>query len=269
MVLEASERVRSRLPAYDLTQQETLFELNYEPSRLLDEIFRNLGWIAEQPILLNSYKEKPLMYDSEYQTEYDSLMNCILSAGDRYANKRPNWYPLIYFGTIESIVETSVRLLKLNNNINIRNSIFNPLYTIFRYFEKALEANNVKGVAYAFTKLDQLYEYLNKEGIEESAGQAVELIVEMGVLVSDRKDINNFSGSSLFKEILELLAKSIHDDKIRHALHEANIKFSLWYKGDSVWQFITELGGLRQNNFGFMFDWRTGRLYADDDPRRH
>lgn len=37
---------------------------------------------------------------------------------------------------------------------------------------------------------------------------------------------------------------------------------------DSDRGFMVEMGKRLQTNFGFIFDWSTGELYPEDDPRR-
>jgi hypothetical protein len=250
---------------------DILFELKDEPTGLMDEIFRNLGWISEQSKFKDAFKISPIMYDSGHQTEYDSLMNCILSAGDKYINKRPNWYPLVYIGAVRSILESTISILLGKKELTERqNNIFSLIYTIFRYFEAALEIGNINGIKLAYSSISQIYEYLKDTGYDKAIEQTVNLITDMGARISDREDLTLFgSNKPIFEDIIELLSRDNHPGIIQLTLHEAYIHRHTEFQNDHFWKFVKKLGKLRKTNFDFMFDWETGEPYAKDDPRRH
>lgn len=52
-----------------------------------DQTFRDLGWLGERLLEKKGFESKPVMYDIEYSTEYDELMNILLTFGSTYSSK--------------------------------------------------------------------------------------------------------------------------------------------------------------------------------------
>jgi hypothetical protein len=236
---------------------------------LLEEIFRHLGWLGERLLAQTDIEEKPLMYDEQYSSEYDVLINILLSYSYEYNNNYPNKYPLMYFDAIWVVFEKLVKIYKKTNNVGVKNRLFDCVYTYSSFAIDAIDASNNNGATLASMDLKKSYEYLTNEEVDNVAKDALELMVEVAVkAVSNRDNLKetSFIGWSIEDELKKEIVLSEFPSTVKNAIREVYIKTN--EKHDIVFEFIKQLAFKMNTNFGFMFDYRTGEMYPDDDPRR-
>ena len=102
--------------------------------------------------------------------------------------------------------------------------------------------------------------------MEESAKEAIGLLVRIGGIAARHRDklekVDFLSSRSIDQYVMEILEKSLLRDQVISEVRESYIHL------DSDRSFMVEMGRRLETNFGFMFDWTTGELYPEDDPRR-
>lgn len=232
----------------------------------LDEIFRHLGWLGERLISRHGIEEKPLMRDHKYFNEYDQLFEILLTCSHEYNNKYQTSYPLIYFDFVDVIFLQLVSVAKKAQSQVLKENIFSCLYVYSSFAEVAIPKGNSNGAALATTRLKDSYDKLVSEGLEESANEAIGLLVIIGGMAARYKDklqkVEFIRGGLIDQYIKDTIVTSPCRDKIISAIREARIH------QDADWDFVVEMGKRLETNFGFMFDWTTGELYPEDDPRR-
>jgi len=243
------------------------FEKGIEDNKnWLDEIFRHLGWLGERLISRHGIEEKPLMRDYQYFNEYDQLFEVLLTCSHEYNNKYPTSYPLIYFDFVDVIFLQLVSVAKKTQSQRLKENIFSCLYVYSSFAEVAIPKGNSNGAALATIRLKGSYDALVSEGLEESAKEAIGLLVIIGGMAARHKDklqkVEFIREGLIDQYIMDTIVTSPFCDKISYAIREAYIR------QDADWDFVIEMGKRLETNFGFMFDWRTGELYQQDDPRR-
>jgi len=243
------------------------FEKGIEDNKnWLDEIFRHLGWLGERLISRHGIEEKPLMRDYQYFNEYDQLFEVLLTCSHEYNNKYPTSYPLIYFDFVDVILLQLVPVAKKTQSQRLKENIFSCLYVYSSFAEAAIPKGNSNGAALATARLKESYDKLVSEGLEESAKEAIGLLVIIGGMAARHKDklqkVEFVRGGLIDQYIMDTIVTSPFRDKISYTIWEAYIR------QDADWDFVLEMGKRLGTNFGFMFDWTTGELYPDDDPRR-
>jgi len=231
----------------------------------LNEIFRDLGWLGERLISRLGIEEKPLMLDHDYSNEYDQLLEALSSFSYEYNNKYPNSYPIIFFDFVDVMFHQIISISKKTESRRLKENIFDCLDTYFSFAEVAIPKSNSNGAALAIVRLEATYEKLTSEGMEESAKEAIGLLVRLGGVAADHRDKLvrvKFVGKPIDEYIIDIAVGSPFRDKVVNTVRETYLHF------DSDWNFVIEMGKRLETNFGFMFDWTTGELYPDDDPRR-
>lgn len=136
--------------------------------------------------------------------------------------------------------------------------------------EPALRASNAPGVALAVTRLTRFYDELIEKKLDDCAADVIDLLVHATCVTAalDEKSTRvEFLPEGIVEHVAKVLASSPFHKPITTAIREALIK-SHGPEHKKVWEFITKLGKMMGTNFGFMFDWTTGKLYPEDDPRR-
>jgi hypothetical protein len=229
----------------------------------LNEIFRQLGWLAERLISREGIEERPLMLDSH--TEFDEIFEAILSHKYKYNFNYPTSYPLIYFDAIYVLFRQLMLAFNKTPSTTLKEYIFNCLYVYSSFAEAAIPQGNSKGAALAVSRLRECYDKLVSENLEECAKEAIGLLVRIGDIAAyhkDKLDKVELLSKRIDEEIMDIAEKSPYRDKVISEVFESHIHL------DSDWDFIVELGRRMKTNFGFMFDWTTGELYPEDDPRR-
>lgn len=233
----------------------------------LNEIFKNLGWLGERLISQRGIETKPLMRDFEYSSEYDALLGALLTFGDKYRTAFPTSYPFIFFDAIDVVFRQLVPILKQNSKSRIRENVFDCLYTYSSFAEAAIPKRNARGAALAALRLRQEYEILLSDGLDDQAKEALKLLIFLGALAFEHKDtlesVEFLANKSLADYCMDIAVASPYRDVTVSQVRESYIRSDF-----SKWSYVLEMGKRLGTNFGFMFDWTTGELYPEDDPRR-
>jgi hypothetical protein len=243
------------------------FESGIEDNRdWLDEIFRDLGWLGERLISQQGIEEKPIMSDHDYFNEYDRLYEALSSFGYDYSYKYPTAYPLIYFDAVRVVFLQLVPAFKKCQNPRLKGNIFSLMYVYASFAEAAIPNGNSIGAALAASHLKRSYNDLLSQGPEESAKEAIKLLVRIGGIAARHKDklekVDFLGNQTIDEFIIDIVVSSPFQEDVIYEVREAYIG------SDLDWNFVTKMGKLLGTNFGFMFDCSTGELYAEDDPRR-
>ena len=217
-------------------------------------------------IVIADIEEKPLMYDEDYYSEYDSIFNAILTYEYKLSRDFPKKDPLIYFDAVDVLSRKLIKKLKPNQTSGeIHDNFYSCCYCFFTFVEKAIKVNNSKSVALSIMRLKSLYNILVEKHQENLASEIVVLLVyidvllyknsfQMGEWISQKNDLNTLILESPFRK------------KIEYAINESYIKNISDSK--SLWDYLTSMGKKMNTNFGFMFDPVTGQTYSENDPRR-
>lgn len=244
---------------------EDLKEEDYGFGRA-ESVFKILGWISERLLSKIDIEEKPLMYDEDYYSEYDSIFNAILTYEYKLSRDFPKKDPLIYFDAVDVLSRKLIKKLKPNQTSGeIHDNFYSCCYCFFTFVEKAIKVNNSKSVALSIMRLKSLYNILVEKHQENLASEIVVLLVyidvllyknsfQMGEWISQKNDLNTLILESPFRK------------KIEYAINESYIKNISGSK--SLWDYLTSMGKKMNTNFGFMFDPVTGQTYSENDPRR-
>ena len=237
--------------------------------RWLEDVFRGLGWLGERLLAKQGIEEKPIIYDDSYSNEYDQLLNAIFSFESEYNYQYPGSYPLIYFDAVHVILLQLIASYKKTKIYDVKNHIFSCIYVYSSFAKAAMEKENSNGAGLAAMNLKQGYDELIKEGLDESAKEALKLLIDVGGEAAGYKDKLK-KVEFLSKTIDEYIIDIVESTPFRAELNEEIREIYITGGGnrDNIWKFIKDLGKRLRTNFGFMFDWKTGKLYSEDDPRR-
>jgi hypothetical protein len=138
------------------------------------------------------------------------------------------------------------------------------------FVEPALRASNGDGAALAVLRLRECYEKCGENDVNDIAEDAVDRLVHVGAVgaaLEDKASSSELLHEGISESVSQILTTSPFTNAITRAVREVFIK-SYEYDHNKVWEFILKLGAGMETNFGFMFDWTTGKTYSDDDPRR-
>lgn len=104
-------------------------------------------------------------------------------------------------------------------------------------------------------------------GAEGILGCLADVTVEAGQVAEDI-GLEWFAGGPAVDKAIDALS-NIPTQYWKHAIDEGQMRRIAEKPGqDARWRFTTKAGARLRTNFGMMFDWETGELYPDNDPRR-
>jgi hypothetical protein len=95
---------------------------------ILDRSLGDLGWLGERVLEKIGLETKPKMYDTEYSTEYEDVLNILLSFGSLFSDKYPTGYPLICFDSLMVIASKLVELRCKDSKIIRSKTIWIPVH---------------------------------------------------------------------------------------------------------------------------------------------
>jgi len=241
-------------------------------SDILDQIYRNVGWLGEQLLIEETPVKKPLMVDYEYVTNYDSLLECIYLIGMELEEKEKGGYPLIFFDAIHVVIRKIIELYEEYKDVNnFDEDIFSLSYIFYSYAQSALKEKNSKGFSLAVLRINQVLRYLSENNIDTPINGLVELLVDLAMASSgnsDKLEIVDFIGKEVHEWILENLISLGKPAIVERAVYSMFLSFHKDGDWDATWRFIKKMGVQFGTNFKLMFDWTTGENYPPDDPRR-
>ena len=156
---------------------------------ILDEAFRHLGWLGERLLSKTGFEDRPLMSDRSYQTEYDHLLNTLLSFSSKFYMEGRDQYPLIYFDAIYVMFRQLISLrLKNRDNVDLRQHLFGCFHIYCAFAGPAIASGNNNGAALAALRLKTCYEELLKNDLQDSATEAIQLLVTIGTAAAAKKE---------------------------------------------------------------------------------
>jgi hypothetical protein len=234
-----------------------------EYEELLKDLFRHVGWLGERLLSKTGVEERPLMIDHTYTTQYDCLLEAILTYGHAINDKRPDMYPLIYFDAVHVVVLQCARLLQEQKDgatrRRLRDNLFSLIYTFVSFANAAIRTGNSDGAGLAVMRLKESYELLVQKEMNDLAEELIIVITELGgnaAGLSDRLTSVEFLDKAISDYIIDIVASARHTNKIAGAAMEIVIRG----EGDHArrLEFLKRLGRRMQTNFGLNFDWGTG-----------
>jgi len=237
---------------------------------LLDDLFRDIGWLGERLLMKLPIEPLPLMINFGYSTEFDSLFNCLLAFDRLYSDEQPGAYPLIYFDALMVVIKQIVNINHEVRTEQLDEKLFEIIFTFEAFASAAIKAGNSKGASLAALRIKESLDEITKAGLKDLTKEPIGSLVRVGMNAAGNqeklKEVEFMSGR-LDLWAIDTLAKS--GANIDHEVMDSYIHSTLEVKNhDAVWEFITKLGVRMGTNFGFIFDCRTGELYPEGDPRR-
>ena len=241
------------------------------PKDVLDDVFRSVGWLGERMLSKVPLEDSPLMLNYEYSSEYDALLNCLLSFEYIYSERHPASYPLIYFDALYVVLRKLIEIYTKDRHRKLEENILSIGYAFLSFAERAIAAKNASGAALAVLRVWDAYEELKDAGLDNQALSVIKPLVRVGILAfdyQDRLESVDFMPKTIHEWISEKLAGS--GEQLEGAVMDAYIHGATEtrVRHDSAWAFITNLGKRMGTNFGLMFDPSTGQTYPENDPRR-
>ncbi len=239
---------------------------------ILDEAFRNLGWLGEKLFAGKVLEPEPLMYDSEYYTEYDALLNCLYEIRSEYEHRHANSYPLVFFDAIMVVLNAATQaFLADRKNTKLKHMLYDLPNTFYRFADKAIATENGDGAMWAVIQLIRSYQDMIQKNLGDQASDIADMLIRLtGTAISKKSDLdlknrwNTDIDIWIMKELENASFAYIRSgDVVEVYTHSAGMG-----KHDEIWAFIKQLGVKMGTNFGFMFDHETGEDYPEEDPRR-
>ena len=241
----------------------------------IDEVFRQLGWIGERLITKKEIEKKPLIYDSEYQNEYDVFLNVLLGYGYKYNHESPNVYPLIYFDAVDVVFFQLLKIYAAKDKegqdvSGLKDTLFSLVHVFSSFALDAVKAGNIDGVSLAALRLRGAYKEAEELGAEKCSKDIIGEIVRVSMAVGANQEIlkkpSHMGISSFIKDLDDIIATSPYNKEINAEIQDFSFRVGGNY--EESWKHIRSLGIKRRTNFGMMFDEVTGEPYSDGDPRR-
>jgi len=244
-----------------------------------EEICRSFGWLGEH-LIMKGIPIGPLMPNYDLTGELDSLINCIDKIKSALLKGKLEIFSQTYYSAIEVIT------LKFIEKGNEKQTFESPLISIIQCIaecgEEAAKLGISSIVSHSVYWLREIYERTkNIKWFKELPQDIVNWMAGIGALAAcnNRPITDSREASILFfrpttgkQDLIEIVIQemgNINDEKrITNAMHNIYGKYPGEDCYKAVWEFITRMGKVCKSNFGFMFDWDTGEIYAPADPRR-
>ncbi len=254
---------------FDLLVEEPKEPRGDNRLNVLDNIFRYVGWLGERLLMKLPLEESPLMSNYDYNTEYDALLNCLLTFSHRYDREQPRAYPLIYFDALYVVLKQIVRINQRVKVQHLDENTFDIVFAFDSFAEEAIQVGNSEGAALAAIRLKEAYEEIRRAGINNLANDTIKLLVRIGRLAAGNKEYLHpvpFMSTPLDVWAADNLVRS--GASIEREVSDCYIHIYEVKNRDAVWDFITKLGMRLGSNFGLAFDPATGKTYPEGDLRR-
>ena len=237
--------------------------------RILDTIFRSIGWLGERLLTKLPIEDTPIMMNYDYSTNYGSLLNCLVSLGDRYDHDHPNLYPLIYFDAIYVVIKKLIKINKVEDLRRLEENIYDFAFAFRSYAESAIRVGNINGAYLAAMRIKETYEIVKEASMDKLAENVIKLMVRIGFMAASIKDKLS-TVSSMVKPLEQFAADALVESgvSIKDEVLDNYLDINSHLDHDASWNFLVNLGMRLRTNFGFTFDPSTGKMYPDDDTRR-
>lgn len=228
-----------------------------EPYPPMDDIFRSLGRLGEKYLESHAPERKTIMQDS-HGTEFDSLVNAVLSFGWVYSNNNTeNSYPLIYFDALYVIGKKLINYYVSSSESDpyasdISNMLLSLMYEHLSYGEAACLAKNNDGAWLSVSGLRRFIEIFesSKHG-GRLKKHTLEAVLKLGAAayVNDVKPSKKHSSlGSVQDYVLEILSSHSAGVDLSNEGFEIYIKSS----GDNTEKtsvYLKKVGPILGTNF--------------------
>ena len=245
---------------------------NNRRERILDDVFRHLGWLSERLLTKNGINERPVMYDDNYEDEFSILYNALFHFDHIYNYKYIDAYPIIFFDAIQVLYDEMLKIYaKLDDNedsfsnkrAHIKDWLFSCAYVFSSFSSNAIRVSNGDGVSLAGLKLKQVYKSAVKVKADDLAKDIVELLVRLYIqcgtnpekIVGDR-----YGTKTVLEDTEEVILGSAYRQNITSAVFENYLKIDE-SGSKNKYEYIKSLGKKMNSNFGLRFDPSTGNEY--------
>jgi hypothetical protein len=231
-------------------------------SDILNEVFRSLGWLAERLLEKSGIETKPLMYDLDYETSYDAILEAILTFESDYS-KNPKAYPRIYFDAVSVMFLGLITEAKRNKDQPARRKIYENIFDcafIYSNFALvAIKAGNGNGASLATMRLIEAFKELRENAkediLEKSARDTIGLMIGVAFTAAGlplENTSSDFMEDGIESRLLDVLSQIPHDyDSVfDKEIMDHYIRADRPRNYDAVKSFIKKLGAARGSNFG-------------------
>lgn len=228
-----------------------------DSSECLDNIFRSLGWIGER-YLANNTPEKRAIMNSDYQTEFNALMNAVLAFGWEYQRERVDEYPLIYFDCLYVICKRLVKYYdpKDEETHDISDTLFSLMYEHDTFGQAAIRAKNVSGASLALRGLNDHLTIFREAGFDELVKYTLESILRLGAFAASQdfteaSDFISLYGDKTFPEaVIEKLEKGYQGEDLSKEAREIMIKIDFHKNYEATQKYLIEVEKALNIDFG-------------------
>lgn len=227
----------------------------------MEDIFRSLGRLGEKYLESRAPERKTIMQDSR-GTEFDSLVDTVLSFGWAYSNNNTETsYPLIYFDTLYVIGTKLIDYYKPSNESDsyasdISNTLFSLMYEHLSYGEAACFAKNNNGARLSVLGLKHFIKIFesSKYG-DDLKKHTLDAVLKLGAAayVNDVKPGKDHSLGPVQDYILEVLRN--HSDGV----DLSNEGFEIYIKSsgdnmDKTNEYLKIVGPILSTNFNLKLE---------------
>lgn len=246
-----------------------------EERHFFDHLVRVVGRVSEK-LILRGVEDEPLVPGAAEQNELEAINECFSALTDAVKRAKDQIYPVVLMDIIELVsdrmmgriepnrfrepllflmidyVELSRHVVQTSENVNAEVILYKSLRYLKELVQKGLDG-------YGELESD-IYSWIREFAMDTI--QHNQKLVNFGTETAD--EIRDLSGM-VIKTMLEMPNHDEWDGEMRELL----IKAYDSTKEKDPMNFIHRAGKVLRRNFGLMFDWQTGKLYAKDDPRRY
>lgn len=263
-VLASDTRITTQLIKLHSDLGKELFsdERDSSKSEILDEVFRSLGWLAERLLEKSGIETKPLMYDLDYETSYDAILEAILTFESDYS-KHPNAYPLIYFDAVSvmslGLITEAIKNKDQSARRKIYENIFDCVFIYSNFALVAIKAGNGNGATLATMRLIEAFKDLkeknNEDILDKLARDVIGLMIEVAFTAAGQPSENmssEFMREGIENRLFDVLSETSpeYDRLFDEQIMEHYIRADRPRNYDAVKSFIKRLGDVRGSNFG-------------------
>jgi len=236
---------------------------------LLDTIFIKFSSLSDHVCEKEKRGKVSLRGSSSDFSEITILFNFILSMENLFSVDQPHTYPLVYFDFLIVMLKRLMDLFDTERNQYFENHIYTISYSFLSFTESALKVKNIDGASLAVLRLNEAFSYARSSGLNKVAKDIIGLLVRLGYIAAGNNVIDRctlLNGQTIESWVTDVLVKS--GVNVESEIQEIHFHIDEVNNHEASWQYIVNLGKRLGTNFGLMFDFETGIIYSDDDPRR-
>lgn len=222
----------------------------------LDNVFRSLGWIGERLLSKGSPEKKAIMH-SDYQTEFDALMNAVLAFGWPYKSDRPKSYPLIYFDCLYVIAKRLIPYYDPEDDEtrSLSDTLFSLMYEHESFAFAAIVEKNRPGAELALMRLREYLEMAQEANLDEQVQYSLESVMRIGAYaaakeLTEKTEFMSTYGETIPEAAKAILLKHVGSHDLSKEAREITIKLDFYTKAGLSRKFLKDLGDALGTTFG-------------------